>query len=315
VKPESRCSADLKEDTSLFFSSLIDGLTKLDEALDKESVSLKWSTEAMSLLKKMQTNLLAIFKKFNMPISLGSDEDWFDQYMQETAILLDFCNTLKAAISRFNRYCMIVDFTIQMFVEGNPLKIVDFDKMEFNKLERSHEWLSDMKLVNETISVRYKNYLGNRKCDNEMVLIMLVAKTTMLVLSLILVSSMISPVSFDTNAAESGSRVEVKPCFDLLALIARKVSKRSEKAKINILEHEMVAEVMRDLKGQLVGGEAKDREMVSKDLEKLRERSIGLKEGLDSFNSVLHEMFDEVIKGRNEMLGIFRDKALTLESR
>jgi hypothetical protein len=314
VKPQSRSTADLKEETSLFFSSLIDGLTRLDESLAKESVSLKWSTEAMSLLKKMQTDLLAIFKKFNMPIYLGSDEDWFDQYMQETAILLDFCNTLKAAISRFNRYCMIVDFTIQMFVEGNPLRIVDFDKMEFNKLEKGHEWVLDMKHVNETINVWYKNYSGNRKCDNEMVLIMLVTKTTMLVLSLILVSSMISPVSVDTNGAESGSRLEVKPCFDLLSLIARKVSEKSEKAKITIVEHEKVTELMRNLKGQLVGGEAKDREMLLKDLEKLRERSTGLKEGLESFNSVLHEVFDEVIKGRNEMLGIFRDKALSLKS-
>lgn len=307
MKPQSRYTADLKEDVSLFFSSLIDGLTRLDESLAKESVSLMWSIEAMSLLKKMQTDLLAIFKKFNMPISLGSDEDWFEQYMQETAILLDFCNTLKAAISRFNRYCMIVDLTIQSFAEDNPMKIVDFDKMEFNKLEKNNEWFLDMKLVNETISIQYKNYSGNRKCDNEMVLIMLVTKTTMLVLSLILVSSMISPVSVDTNGAEPGSRVEVKPCFDLLSLIARKVGEKFEKAETTIVEHAMVTEVLRDLKGQLVGGVAKDREKLLKDLEKLRERSHGLKEGVERFNSVLHEVFDEVIKGRNEMLGIFRE--------
>ncbi|KAF3334154.1 hypothetical protein FCM35_KLT20758 [Carex littledalei] len=308
VKPQSRYTADLKEDASMFLSSLTDGLARLDESLTKESVSLKWSIEAMNLLKNMQTDLLALFKKFNLPISIGSDEDWFDQYMQETAILLDFCNTLKAAISRFNWYCMIVDLTIKMLAEDNPSKIVDFDKMEFNRMEKSREWRFDMKLVNETVKVGYKTYSGNQKCDKEMMLIMLVTKTTMLVLSLILVSSMTSPVSVDTNGAEPGSRVqEVKPCFDLLSQIARKVGERFENAEITIVEHEMIVEVLRDLKGQLVGGVAKDRVKFLKDLEKLREKLNGLKEGVERFNSVLHEVFDEVIKGRNEMLGIFRD--------
>lgn len=314
MKPQSRYTADLKEDASMFFSSLTDGLARLDESLTKESVSLKWSIEAMNLLKNMQTDLLALFKKFDLPISIGSDEDWFDQYMQETAILLDFCNTLKAAISRFNWYCRIVDFTIQMLVEDNPSKIVDFDRIEFNKMENGHECLFDMKLVSETIKLGYKTSSSNQKCDKEMMLIMLVTKTTMLVLSLILVSSMNSPVSVDTNGVEPGSIVEeVKPCFDLLSLIARKVGERFENAEITIVEHEMIAEVLRDLKGQLVGGVAKDKVKFLKDLEKLREKLNELKEGVERFNSVLHEVFDEVIKGRNEMLGIFRDKALTLD--
>lgn len=313
MKPQSRYTADLKEDASMFLSSLTDGLARLDESLSKESVSLKWSIEAMNLLKNMQTDLLALFKKFNLPISIGSDEDWFDQYMQETAILLDFCNTLKAAISRYNWYCMIVDLTIQMLADDNPSKIVDFDKMEFNRMEKSQEWLFDMKVVNETVKVGYKT------SDKEMMLIMLATKTTMLVLSLILVSSMTSPVSVDTNGAEPGStngadpgsRVqEVKPCFDLLSLIARKVGERFENAEITIVEHEMIAELLRDLKGQLVEGVAKDRVKFLKDLEKLRDKLNGLKEGVERFNSVVHEVFDEVIKGRNEMLGIFRDKAL-----
>ncbi|XP_078156745.1 uncharacterized protein LOC144552626 [Carex rostrata] len=321
VKPQSRYTADLKEDASMFFSSLTDGLARLNESLAKDSVSLKWSIEAMNLLKNMQTDLLALFKKFNLPISIGSDEDWFDQYMQETAILLDFCNTLKAAISRYNWYCIIVDLTIQMLAEDNPSKIVDFDKMEFNRMEKSREWLFDMKVVNETVKVGHKTSSGNQKCDKEMMLIMLVTKTTMLVLSLILVSSMTSPVSVDTNGAEPGStngadpgsRVqEVKPCFDLLSLIARKVGERFENAEITIVEHEMIAGVLRDLKGQLVGGVAKDRVKFLKDLEKLREKLNGLKEGVERFNSVLHEVFDEVIKGRNEMLGIFRE---SLDSR
>ena len=46
-------------------------------------------------------------------------------------------------------------------------------------------------------------------------------------------------------------------------------------------------------------------------VELLRARSGELREGVEMFACVLDEVFDEVIRGRNEMLGILRDKALT----
>jgi len=56
------------------------------------------------------------------------------------------------------------------------------------------------------------------------------------------------------------------------------------------------------------GGGGRDGEQQE---ELLRARSGELREGVETFDCVLDEVFDEVIRGRNEMLGILRDKALT----
>lgn len=72
----------------------------------------------------MQIELLALFKKCKLRLN------WFNQYMQETAALLDFCNLLKSAISGINQYGMVVDLTIQKIVEGNPTCMIPLEEQE-----------------------------------------------------------------------------------------------------------------------------------------------------------------------------------------
>lgn len=84
-----------------------------------------------------------------------------------------------------------------------------------------------------------------------------------------------------------------------------------------VAEHERVAMVVKSMMiNTKMEGEEETKngkqEQEDDHVELLRTRSGELREGVEMFDCVLDEVFDEVIKGRNEMLGIFRDKALTL---
>lgn len=298
------------DDSSAFCASLADGLRRLEESLAKDSISLKWSAEVMSLLKKMQAELLAVVKKSKLPITYGAEEDWFDQYMQETAALLDFCNMFKSAISGFNRYCMIVDLAIQILTKDAP-GLIDIGEFEFERLERATGKVLDAKAVRETLGLADTiTAWGNKKDEKGIAVVMLAAKTTMLVMSLLLFSALVSPISIDVGGAGINcSPPELKPCLEALVSISDKFRERFQEADTEfgsvLFEHKVMAEAARELKGQAVEAAG---------VERLKASSAELKRGVEVFEAMVDEVFGEVVRGRNEMLGVFRDGALGLGS-
>lgn len=104
---------------------------------------------------------------------------------------------------------------------------------------------------------------------------------------------------------------ELEPWRESLSLIHDRFPSRA-----TVAEHEKVATVVRDLvNGKDDGGgrhgSHQQDELARGHVELLRARSGELREEVEMFDCVLDEVFDEVIRGRNEMLGILRDKALT----
>ncbi|XP_073013635.1 uncharacterized protein [Typha latifolia] len=268
-------------EAAFFCSWLADELRRLEQSLEKDSVSLKWSIQAMGFLKMMHVELLALFRNSGLPISYGAEEDWFHHYMQETATLLDFCNSLKSAVSAINRYRMVVDFTVQALTrDGSSINV---SKSGFERLERGQEKTFDVKVAKEAPRLGSGISTCNRKDDK------------------------------GSGAIGYNSPV-LQPCFDLLSAITERFRERFSRSEgeagLVLVEHRMVAEVLRDLKAQVVGGVVMDRELFLRGLEMLRTRSIGLREGVEMFESMVDKVFDEVVRGRNEMLGIFRDEAL-----
>lgn len=309
---QSRCLL-LTKVASIFCSSLTEDLRRLEQSLLRDSVSLKWSIEAMNLLKKMQVELLALFKKSKLPISYGAEEDWFDQYMKETATLLDFCNSLKSAVSGINRYRMVVELAIQKLSEDNSSSMMDAKNIEFNRLQRTHEKFVDVRVLRETLRGSGISLGDNKRQEKSMAVVMLAAKTTMIVLSLLLVSAMVSPVLIDIGIKDISQKVpQLKPCVELLTELIGQFRERIPRpgsgSGLLLVEHEMVDEAMGDLKAQMVGGRVEDRDKFLTSIELLRTRSVGLSEGVDRFDAVVDEVFEEVIKGRNEMLGILSDE-------
>ncbi|KAJ6852618.1 uncharacterized protein M6B38_253695 [Iris pallida] len=323
----------LDEEARTFFALLLEGLKKLDRSLAEGSVSLRWSVEAMNLLKRMQVELVALLKRSQMPISFETEEDWFNQFMQETATLLDLCNSLKCALSGINRYRMVAELVIQKMVQDDSACSLSLKDLEFERLVgEEHETRSSVRATKEnvsstTTSTGSNGNEGRSKLNNSkksIAAVMLAAKATMVAVSLILVSAIVSPIPIDVASEEliSGSPQLLRPFADMLtALIARfreRVSKPDEDGSRFVLaEHEMVGSAVGDLRAQvmqgmvLAGEEEEERERWLESIGLLRTSSAELRQGVEMFDAVVDEVFDVVIRGRKEMLGMFRDGLLS----
>ncbi|KAJ6821090.1 uncharacterized protein M6B38_395180 [Iris pallida] len=321
----------LAEEARAFFSILLEGLKKLDMSLAEGSVSLRWSVEAMNLLKRMQVELIALLKRSQLPISFETEEDWFNQFMQETATLLDLCNSLKFALSGINRYRMVTELVIQKMVQDDSACSLSLKDLEFERLvgeaRSSVRATKDNVSSSSTTSTGINGNEGRSKLNNSnksIAAVMLAAKATMVAVSLILVSAIVSPIPIDVASEEliSGSPQLLRPFADMLtALIARfreRVSKPDEDGSRFVLaEHEMVDSAVGDLRAQVMQGmlageeEEEERERWLESIGLLRTSSAELRQGVEMFDAVVDEVFDVVIRGRKEMLGMFRDGLLS----
>ncbi|KAF0894642.1 hypothetical protein E2562_001937 [Oryza meyeriana var. granulata] len=349
-----RCQL-LGGDTAAFCASLVDGLAHLESSLLCEddvdggggggggAVSMRWCADAMRLVKRMQRELLVMFKKADVPVGRaisyrggGGDDGgggcWFEHYMQETAALLDFCNAFKSAVSRLHRYCMVVDFAAQVGCAAAGVRLVAengaggwLEEEPADDAVRGR--LPDVKaVVSETERLGRKIMSSSSSSAGDdaggMVVVMLVAKITMAVVSMFVLQALTSPIiplATDGRCTLGCAAVpvpELQPWRESLSVITDRFPRRPSVAehervamvvKSMMLNTKMEGEVTRNVKQQ----QEEDDEMV-RHVELLRTRSGELRSGVEMFDCVLDEVFDEVIKGRNEMLGIFRDKALTL---
>ncbi|KAL6868179.1 hypothetical protein ACP4OV_015024 [Aristida adscensionis] len=343
LKPSGRRACQLLGgDMAAFCASLVEGLAHLESTLDHPggagagagSVSMRWCADAMRLVKRMQRELLAIFRKADVTVAVVScgagagAGSWFEHYMQETAALLDFCNAFKAAVSRLHRYCMVVDFAAQVGRGGGAaVSLVGGWAPEPGHGQASPaavlDTLSDVKAA-VTEAERLGRTLvsgagAGRGDDAGMVVVTLVAKITTSVVSMFVLQALTSPsplAAGDGRPTLGGAVVpELEPWRESLSLIHARFPVRA-----TVAEHEQVAMVVQDLMNAQTdagggghGGESHgdQQELVRRHVELLRARSGELREGIELFDCVLDEVFDEVIRGRNEMLGILRDKALT----
>ncbi|XP_065028626.1 protein BPS1, chloroplastic-like [Musa acuminata AAA Group] len=296
-------STPLTEDASTFCTSLTEDLKGLELSLAKDSISLRWFVEAMSVLKRMQVRLLALLKKSELPISCEA-EDWFDQYMQESASLLDFCNSMKSALSGINRSRMALELAVHKLSEDNEFGL--------ERLQKAHEEILDFSIEKERLGLAKGGILlgGNGSDDKNMAIVMFAAKTTVTVLSWFMISAMISPVPVNVEDKELTSSIpELQQCMEMLTELTGSFDKRISSLGIGrevaLVEHEMVNEAVEELQAA-----EKNSHSFLSGLEKLRTRSFELKEGIERLGTVVDEVFEEAIRGRNEMLDIFRNATL-----
>lgn len=340
LRPSSRRRCRLLGgDTTAFCASLVEGLAHLESTLEVDhhgggggvaspgTVSMRWCADAMRLVKRMQREMLAIFRKADVPVaaaavsSSGAAADWFEHYMQETAALLDFCNAFKAAVSRMHRYCMVVDFAAQ--VAGRAAGGRDGGAAAFLVVESAGAAPEPCQAQSSSPPAAFREKMADAKAAvaeaerlgraiivsggaggdaGGMVVVTLVAKITTSILSMFVLQALTAPATVDsggvrpTIASAVGVVPELEPWCESLSLIHARFPSPAA-----VAEHEKVATAVRDLvNGKVDGGE-----------QLLRARSGELREGVEMFDCVLDEVFDEVVRGRNEMLGILRDKALT----
>ncbi|CAN6362564.1 unnamed protein product [Urochloa humidicola] len=360
ISGRRRCPL-LGGDTAAFCALLVEGLAHLESTLEVDdhgggggvgSVSMRWCADAMRLVKRMQREMLAIFRKADVPAAAaaasscggaGGGGGWFEHYMQETAALLDFCNAFKAAVSRMHRYCMVVDFAAQvgragagagddggaaaaaaavasLFVfESTAAAAPCAAEPSSAAAAAARDKIAEAKAAVAEAELLGRTIISGGGDGGGMVVVTLVAKITTSILAIFVLQALTSPSSLDaggvqptTLAAAAAVDVppELEPWRESLSLIHARFP-----SPATVAEHEKVAAAVRDLVNGGGGRHGSDHqqqgELVRGHVELLRARSGELREGVEMFDCVLDEVFDEVVRGRNEMLGILRDKALT----
>lgn len=288
---------------------------------------MRWCADAMRLVRRMQRDLLAVFRSADAPVAAadchGAGDCWLEQYMQETAALLDLCNALKSAVARIHRYCMVVDFAAQVHgCRAGAMAaslVAGTTAPEETDAPSSAAAVVRGKLSNVRAVVSEAERLGRKILSGgggSVVIVTLVAKITMAVVATSVLhalthTSPLSPLDDDdvgaggahqcsSTLARAAVPEQLRPWRESLSAINDRVAA----LPASIAEHESVATAVRDM----IGGKMEGSEH---HVELLRMRSGELREGVETFDCVLDQVFDEVIRGRNEMLGIFRDKALT----
>lgn len=298
----------------------------LERSLQAErgSVSLRWSAEAMNLLKKMQVELVALLKRSpQLPTPSAAEEGWLDQFMQETAALLDFCNSLKCALSGIRRYRMVTDIALHKFVEDDGL----MNELEFERLEKERVVSRAMK--ESTVGV-CNGSEGRSSGSNGSTIaaVMLAVRATTESVSLILVSAIASPIPTTIDVASeeavvSGFPDQLRPFADVLKALTVRfrevvvLKPDGDGSRFVVLaEHEMVESAVGDLRARVMaghGGDKLEREALLRSVGLLRTSSAELREGVEMFDAAVDEVFDVVIRGRKEMLGMFRDELLSVQ--
>lgn len=299
----------LSDDALQFCSSLSGDLKKLGQSLVKGSISLQWSTEAMNLLKKMQVEFLKLVNKSGLPFSLGG-ENGLEEYMEATIMQLDFCNLLKKAISKVERYQMAVSFALEKLQSDRSISTY---KLEIDSLETERKTL--LNVQNSGDIMLDKHVPECRKCKKGINSVLLMIKSTMTILSLLLVSAIVSPVSIDMGRDIANGFHHLGPFATPLMMLNCQFRERNMEPEgrlnVGLVEMEMVEKAVADIKSQIVEGVEEDKEKLSRSVDMLKRRSEDLKVGLDMFDSAVNEVFEVVIKGRKKLLEMYSSSTMT----
>lgn len=71
-----------------------------------------------------------------------------------------------------------------------------------------------------------------------------------------------------------------------------------------LAETKMAGRAVEDFKVQMLKGVAMNKETLGKSIDSLQNSSLALKEGLEMFDSVVNELFQVVVNGRNKILAM-----------
>ncbi|KAI0528546.1 hypothetical protein KFK09_001088 [Dendrobium nobile] len=276
------------KDLDDFYNSYCEDLNKISNYFARGSLSLNWSVKAMKILKKMQVELLILIKKSNLCISIGTEDgNWFNQYMKDSMTMLDLCNSLKFAVSRVDRYRMMVDIMMNEFNKNDSSKIMEFKSQEY--------------LILHTV----KETTGQGEDGS--------ISSAMIAL---LHSAFVSQVSIKLGGCDLTCKYpQLKPFIKMLSMLVREFNERDStmenRSGSELIEQEIVAKVIVDIQTQVVDG-IEDKEKLLSSLELLRTSSVELKEGIENLDVAVGDVFDVLIRGRNEMLRVLRDRYLSI---
>ncbi|KAF9670648.1 hypothetical protein SADUNF_Sadunf13G0090700 [Salix dunnii] len=287
------------------FSSLLQDIKNLESSLTKNSLSLRWCSEATNLLRKMHFQFLHIFQESEVPMFWDGGK-YVDEYMRYSLHILDFCNVMRLAHSTMDRYCLLVDVAVKNISdEGNSGSAVNMTEIE--KLER--EWLKLYGIENWKNVNLYKTGRWKTKTKDNIFRAAHVVRRTMNIVCLLLFCAIFYPVSIEVDEEVYRDFPQLKLFSSSLRKLVCCFFEERQGVKDNsrpvLAETKMVESAVEELRGEILnGGVPLNKEKLRKTIDSLQNSSLALKEGLGIFDSAVNELFQDVMKGRNMILGL-----------
>lgn len=96
-----------------FESRLKERLETLKPAGEQKGfLSIDWLLQAMSVVLATHANVEALIPESQLSLSHQRDDKWVDEYLDDSAKLLDVCNVLREGISEVEHYQMLVQLAL-----------------------------------------------------------------------------------------------------------------------------------------------------------------------------------------------------------
>ncbi|OMO89436.1 hypothetical protein COLO4_19764 [Corchorus olitorius] len=301
------------EAIQVFANSIALDLQSLQGSLSANTPSFKWCSDVVNLLRKMHFHLLCFVQNSKASMVWGIEE-----YMKETLTLLDFCNSLKTAISDMNRYRLLINVAAKKLQDELPALSTSLSS-KVNEIERESQKLCCN--INDPKWKDLKNYLINlqempktKRKDVNLGLVYAV-KGSMGILCQILLSTILFSGSVKVDHHGGFLYTNFPPQLKLLSVSLRKLINSFNEAVDHVHVHGINKscvirpvlvenKVIESKVFEASRGMAIDEEEYMKIIDSLIDKCVGLKEGLEMFEFAITELFDEIIKGRNKVLGM-----------
>lgn len=288
------------------FSPLAIDLQHLQKSLEEKHPSLQWCSEAMFVIKKIHYHFLLYLERSKVP---GSWEgvNVLDEYMRATLDLLDFCNLLKSTISGLDRHRMMVDFTVKR-LEDTPFSTV-ISKIELERLERENcNKLLDVKKWKE-MTFNKVGVSGVKLKANSSMHVLEAVGRTMTIISQLIFCSILHPIPIKIDKGFYTGLPDLDLLSDCIQKLVASFTQRFQDAQHTgrqvLYENEMIEDVFTAFKAQIASAEEGDHKgALPETVNMLKKISLALKQELDLFDCVVNESFEEVIKGRKQVIGL-----------
>ncbi|XP_024382179.1 uncharacterized protein [Physcomitrium patens] len=115
-KPPAGARGDTRvEKCEVFYTSLSDKLDALEQKVEPQWLTLEWVSLGIEFMRSTFSEIMVLFEDVRalMPDVKVAEEMWIEEYMIESMKLLDVCNVLKPAVSRFEHFMMCVQLVEQ----------------------------------------------------------------------------------------------------------------------------------------------------------------------------------------------------------
>ncbi|KAJ4827031.1 hypothetical protein Tsubulata_018205 [Turnera subulata] len=213
---------------------------------------------------------------------------------------------IKLAISRMDRYHLMVELAIRRFCDEGLLSTVAMQMDEIKRLESEHVMFYGSK--NWEYQYHLDFPVSKKKTKDYTLGAIRAMRNIMESLSPLIVDPICHPVSIEVDGKACKEFPQLEPFpLSLKRLVSHSIGanrgRRFKESPSPVLsETEAIEKAVADVKDQILKGLSRDKTKLKRSISLLANSSLKLKVGLELLNSVANRMLEELKEGNNKIM-------------